>query len=108
MERIQTQQQYEELINRDKLTVIKYDASWCPDCKTLDKFLPDIMAKHADKEFYAMDVEQFEEITSQNEVRGIPSLLVYKNGEKLAHLHSKFAKTPAEISEYLETLESKK
>ncbi|MDR0270783.1 thioredoxin family protein [Paenibacillus sp.] len=108
MERIQTETQFEDLINRDGLTVIKYDAVWCPDCKTLDKFLPDIMAKHTDKEFYAMDVEQFEGITDQNDVRGIPSLLVYKNGEKLAHLHSKYAKTPAEISEYLETLESKK
>ncbi|BFH65321.1 MULTISPECIES: thioredoxin family protein [Paenibacillus] len=108
MERIQTEKQYEDLINRDGLTVIKYDATWCPDCKTLDKFLPDIIAKHPDKEFYALDVEQFEEITDKNDVRGIPSLLVYKNGEKLAHLHSKYAKTPGEISEYLETLESKK
>ena len=106
MERIQTVKQYEELINRDGLTVIKYDATWCPDCRTLDKFMPDIMAKHTDKEFYALDVEQLEEVTSRNEVRGIPSLLVYRNGEKLAHLHSKYAKTPSQISEYLETLES--
>ncbi|NWL86977.1 thiol reductase thioredoxin [Paenibacillus sp. 79R4] len=108
MERIQTEKRYEELINRNQLTIIKYDATWCPDCKTLDKFMPDIMAKHQDKDFYALDVEQLEEITSKNEVRGIPSLLVYKNGEKIAHLHSKYAKTPSQISEYLETLESKK
>ncbi|NMO95149.1 thioredoxin family protein [Paenibacillus lemnae] len=107
MERIETKQQYEDLINRDGLTVIKYDATWCPDCRTLEKFMPDIMAKHPDKEFYALDVEQLENVTAANEVRGIPSLLVYKNGEKLAHLHSKFAKTPTQISEYLETLESK-
>ncbi|GAB6992388.1 thioredoxin family protein [Paenibacillus pini] len=107
MERIQTEQQYKELIDQDGLTVIKFDATWCPDCKTLDKFLPDIMAKNPDKQFYAMDVESFEGVTDQNDVRGIPSLLVFRNGEKIAHLHSKFAKTPLEVSDYLEKLESK-
>lgn len=107
MERIQTEAQYNELIQGDGITVIKYDATWCPDCKTLDKFMPDIMAKHPDKKFYALDVEQLEDVSSQNDVRGIPSLLVYKDGKKIAHLHSKFAKTPGEVSEYLQTLESK-
>ncbi|MFI2858238.1 thioredoxin family protein [Paenibacillus sp. JSM ZJ436] len=107
MDRIQSKQQYEDLINREGLTVIKYDATWCPDCKTLDKFMPDIVSKHPDKEFYALDVEQLEDVASHNEVRGIPSLLVYQNGVKLAHLHSKYAKKPNQISEYLETLESK-
>lgn len=33
MERIQTEEQYRELIQGDKLTVIKFDTTWCPDCK---------------------------------------------------------------------------
>jgi len=107
MERIESQQQYQELIQGDGITVIKFDATWCPDCKTLDKFIGGIIEKHPDKEFYAMDAEQFQPIAEENQVRGIPSLLVFRGGEKIAHLHSKFAKTPAQISEYLETLESK-
>ncbi|MNW25061.1 Thioredoxin-like protein YdbP [compost metagenome] len=107
MERITTQQQYEELIGRDVLTVIKFDASWCPDCKTLDKFMGGIIEQHPDKEFYALDAEQLLPVAEVNQVRGIPSLLVFKGGEKLAHLHSKYAKTPTQVSEYLETMESK-
>ena len=34
MERIQTEQQYRDLINSDGMTVIKFDTTWCPDCKT--------------------------------------------------------------------------
>ena len=33
---------------------------------------------------------------------GIPSLLVYKNGEKLGHLHSANAKTEEQVTEFLE------
>ncbi|MNI75541.1 Thioredoxin-like protein YdbP [compost metagenome] len=55
-----------------------------------------------------MDAEEFQPLAEANEVRGIPSLLVYKNGEKVGHLHSKFAKTPTQVNEYLEALEAQK
>jgi hypothetical protein len=35
---------------------------------------------------------------------GIPSLLVYKDGEKIAHLHSANAKTPEQVTEFLSAL----
>lgn len=101
MEKIQSEEQYRQAIQGDKYTVIKFETNWCPDCKNLDRFIGDIVAEHADKDFYSMDAEQFQPIAEANEVRGIPSLLVYKNGEKVAHLHSKFAKTPGQIREYL-------
>ncbi|MNC80638.1 Thioredoxin-like protein YdbP [compost metagenome] len=66
-----------------------------------------IIEENADKRFFALDAEKFQPIADENQVRGIPSLLVFRNGEKIAHLHSKYAKTPAQISEYLTTLESK-
>ena len=107
MERIQSEQQYHDLINQDGYTVIKYDATWCPDCKNLDRFIGPIIEENSDKQFFAMDAEEFQNIAEDNQVRGIPSLLIYKDGAKVAHLHSKFAKTPGEIREYLRTLESK-
>lgn len=104
MERIKDDAQFQTNIKQDHYTVMKFDASWCPDCKNLDRFIGDIVAEHSDKAFYAVDSEQFEQLAEKYEVRGIPSLLVFKNGQKLAHLHSKFAKTPAQIREYLESL----
>ncbi|GGJ26844.1 thioredoxin family protein [Paenibacillus hunanensis] len=101
MERIETEEQYRNLIDGQEYTVIKFDTNWCPDCKTLDRFMGDIIDQNPEKRFFAMDAEKFQDLAEQNEVRGIPSLLVYRGGEKIAHLHSKFAKTPAQVSEYL-------
>ncbi|WPP40815.1 thioredoxin family protein [Paenibacillus hunanensis] len=101
MERIETEEQYRNLIDGQEYTVIKFDTNWCPDCKTLDRFMGDIIEQNPEKRFFAMDAEKFQDLAEQNEVRGIPSLLVYRGGEKIAHLHSKFAKTPAQVSEYL-------
>ncbi|MMZ65383.1 Thioredoxin-like protein YdbP [compost metagenome] len=104
MERIESLEQFQEIINEDQYSVMKFDTTWCPDCKNLDRFIGPIVEENNDKSFYAVDAEKFEDLASKYEVRGIPSLLVFKNGEKLAHLHSKFAKTPAQIREYLDTL----
>jgi len=37
MERIQSEQQYLDTINSDGFTVIKFDTTWCPDCKNLER-----------------------------------------------------------------------
>ncbi|SDE60066.1 Thioredoxin [Fontibacillus panacisegetis] len=104
MERIESLEQFEKIINEDQFSVMKFDTTWCPDCKNLDRFIGPIVEENDDKNFFAVDAEKFEDLASKYEVRGIPSLLVFKNGEKLAHLHSKFAKTPTQIREYLDTL----
>lgn len=104
MERIQTAEQFKEITGKATYTIMKYDTTWCPDCKVLDRFIAPIVTEHADKQWYAIDAEQFQDIAEANEVRGIPSLLVYRNGEKIAHLHSKFAKTPDQVREYLNSL----
>ena len=106
MEKITTEQQYKEQIEKDKMTVIKYYTTWCPDCRNLDRFIDEIEAEHADKAWYSIDAEQLQDVAEDNEVRGIPSLLVYKNGKKIAHLHSKFAKTPTQVREYLSGISS--
>ncbi|MCM3629095.1 thioredoxin family protein [Paenibacillus glycanilyticus] len=104
MDRIKNQAQFQEQIDQDKYTIMKFDATWCPDCKNLDRFIGDIISENNDKSFFAVDSEQFEMLAQKYDVRGIPSLLVFKNGVKIDHLHSKFAKTPNQIREYLSKL----
>lgn len=60
MERIQSEQQYLDTINSDGFTVIKFDTTWCPDCKNLDRFIGDVIDQHTDKTFYALDAEKFQ------------------------------------------------
>lgn len=104
MNRIESQAQFQDQIDQDNYTIMKFDATWCPDCKNLDRFIGDIVNEHKDKSFFAVDSEQFDMLAEKYDVRGIPSLLVFKNGQKLDHLHSKFAKTPAQIRDYLDQL----
>ncbi|MFF2875790.1 thioredoxin family protein [Gottfriedia sp. NPDC057991] len=105
MERIEDVKKYEEIIKSEKPIVVKFYATWCPDCTRLDAFIGDVIEEHPSFNWYTMDRDEFPEIASEQQVMGIPSLLVFKDGEKIGHLHSANAKTPESVEEFLSTFE---
>jgi thioredoxin-like negative regulator of GroEL len=104
MDKVLSDDQYQNQIAKDQITIIKFYTTWCPDCKNIDRFIGDIVAQHSDKIWLEIDAEKHQHIAEENEVRGIPSLIVFKNGQKVGHLHSKFAKTPDQIRQFLSTV----
>lgn len=104
MDNIQSEEQYRNQIIKDEITVVKFFTTWCPDCKNLDRFIGGVISEHSDKVWLEIDAEKYQHIAEENEVRGIPSLLVFKNGQKVGHLHSKFAKTPDQIREFVKSI----
>jgi thiol-disulfide isomerase/thioredoxin len=104
MKQVKTEQEYRDQIAQDQLTVGIFTTTWCPDCKRLNMFIDEIVAEHPDKQWFKIDRDEFPEISEEQNVMGIPSLLVFKNGEKLAHLHSANAKTADAVREFLNNL----
>ncbi|PWI58557.1 thioredoxin family protein [Sulfoacidibacillus thermotolerans] len=104
MQIITSEEQFADAIAKDEYTVMKFITTWCPDCKNLNRFIDEIIALHTEKNWFEINAEEFPELSERYEVRGVPSLLVYKKGEKIAHLHSKFAKTKKQILDFLATI----
>ncbi|TCP31747.1 thioredoxin [Scopulibacillus darangshiensis] len=106
MKSIETNEAFEQAINSSDPIVVKFEAGWCPDCKRLDMFIDDII-KDYKFEWFDVNRDNFPELAEKYEVMGIPSLLVFQNGEKKGHLHSANAKTPEDVRGYLDGVESK-
>lgn len=104
MKEIMTEQEYQEQINQDQLTVGIFTTTWCPDCKRLGMFIDEITEENQDKQWFTIDRDNFPKVSEEQNVMGIPSLLVFKNGEKLAHLHSANAKTADQVREFFNNL----
>lgn len=104
MEQVKTEQEYRDKVAEDQLTVGIFTTTWCPDCKRLNMFIDEITEENQDKKWFKIDKDEFPEIAEEQQVMGIPSLLVFKNGEKLGHLHSAYAKTPDEVREFLKSI----
>lgn len=104
MKKIDSLETFEQSIQNGKPAVLKFEAGWCPDCKRMDMFIGEIEEEHNDKEWYEINRDEFPQLAEKYEVMGIPSLLVFKNGEKTAHLHSAHAKTPEQVRNFLKTV----
>lgn len=101
MQELTTLEAFNEVINRDKTTIVKFYTTWCPDCTRMNMFIEPIIKEHADKDWYQLNKDNIEDVAIKYDVMGIPSLLVFKNGEKIGHLHSANAKTSEEVREFL-------
>ncbi|MCO7176654.1 thioredoxin family protein [Sporolactobacillus kofuensis] len=104
MKAIETTEEFQQVINTPKTIMIKFETTWCPDCKRLNMYIDDII-KDFDFEWYSADRDQFPELGRDYQVLGIPSLLAFKNGKKIAHLRAD-DQSPEEIRAYLETIEA--
>ena len=64
-------------------------------------FIDEVVEETQDKQWFTIERDESTEIAEEQSVMRIPSLLVFKNGEKLAHLHSANAKTPEQVKEFI-------
>ncbi|MFC7063653.1 thioredoxin family protein [Halobacillus seohaensis] len=102
MESIHKIEEFEDVIQSSKPIVIKFQADWCPDCRRMDMFIGDILEEYKDYKWYDINNDELPEVAEKYEVMGIPSILVFQEGDKIAHLHSANAKTPEEVEEFLQ------
>ncbi|WP_087974513.1 thioredoxin family protein [Oceanobacillus rekensis] len=101
MEAIQTVEEFNGIIVSEEPVIIKFFADWCPDCKRMDMFIGDVMDEFKNYKWYEVNSDEVEGLAEQYEVMGIPSVLIFQNGEKLAHQHSAYTKSPESVTDFL-------
>lgn len=101
MEAITTVEQFNEVIASESPVIIKFYADWCPDCKRMDMFIGEVMDEFKNHRWYEVNSDEVEGLAQKYEVMGIPSVLIFQNGEKLAHQHSAYTKSPESVIEFL-------
>ena len=99
---ITTVEQFNAIISGDQKVIVKFFAGWCPDCTRMDMFIDPIVEEYSQYTWYSANRDNFPELAEKYQVMGIPSLLIFQNGEKLAHLHSANAKSPDQVTEFLD------
>jgi thioredoxin-like negative regulator of GroEL len=102
MKKITDEKTFQEVIASKEPVVVKFYTTWCPDCMRMDNFIEDVIAEHNKFHWYEINKDEFPNIAEQYQVMGIPSLLIYKDGEKIGHLHSANAKTEEQVNEFLQ------
>ncbi len=103
MKKLESLEEYKELIKGSK-TVLMFSANWCPDCRFIDPFLPELESTYNDFTFIYVDRDQFIDLCGELDVYGIPSFVAFENGQETGRFVSKDRKTQEEIEGFLKGL----
>ena len=74
-------QEYDELLSSEAPVVIDFHATWCGPCKVLSPILEELNDEIEGVEFVKLDVDQHPQIAGQNQVMGVPTVVILKDGE---------------------------
>lgn len=75
---------FSEIINKDQPVLVDFFATWCGPCQTLSPILKQVKDELGDSvSIIKIDVDKNPAIAAQFQVRGVPTMLLFKNGKQV-------------------------
>ncbi len=73
---------FSEIINSDTPVLVDFHATWCAPCKTQTPILQELAKENTGKlKVIKIDVDKNQALAQKYNVQGVPTLIMFKNGD---------------------------
>ena len=73
---------FDQIIKDNKVVLVDFWADWCAPCRMLGPIIDEIKLEYTDKAgVIKIDTMANNDIAGQFEIRSIPTVIIFKNGE---------------------------
>ncbi len=79
---IRTMEKFEDILRSKQPVLVDFFAEWCGPCKVLAPILRELSSEARGKaRILKVDVDKNPDVSSRYGIRGVPTLILFKNGE---------------------------
>lgn len=75
---------FKDIVSSAPIVMVDYFAEWCGPCKMLAPILSDVKKELGDSvKIVKIDIDKNQDLAAKQQVQGVPTLVLYKNGAKV-------------------------
>ena len=75
-----------DVINSGNVTVVDFFANWCGPCRKMAPLLEEVETELKNVKFAKINTDENIEMAKKYQVSGLPTLMVFKNGEAVERI----------------------